>query len=210
MVSLGSQLQNFDEATFLNILQSYLDSPKANNKTQIFPIYKSDKGSIRFYLPYNLDWNEKGHDFTKKYFETDSSNFFRIIDFGNNFNLKKNSESINVVSENKELDFDSEVYSLVDEMPIFQGGLEDLLKYTSSIIYPENAKSKGIQGTVHVKFVIDKNGKVTRAEVAKSVDSILDKAALEHVVNMPNWTAGKHKGKYVNVQYVVPIRFRLN
>lgn len=205
-IFLGSNLEKFNESTFLDILQSYLENRSNYNNPIIFPVYKSDKGLIRFYLPYSIDWNEKGHDFTKKYFETDSSNFFKIINFGSQFHPRENVESANVYPIKEESVHSNEVYSVVDEMPIFPGGLEGLLKYNSSVKYPESSK---IEGTVYIRFVIDNGGKVTNVEVARGVNEILNETAIEHVKKMPNWTPGKHKGKYVNVEYVIPVRFRI-
>jgi TonB family protein len=79
-----------------------------------------------------------------------------------------------------------------------------------NIKYPDNAREKGIQGKVFVSFVVDKTGKVTKAEVIRSANPELDAEALRVVSIMPDWTPGKQGGEIVSVQMTVPISFKLN
>jgi TonB family protein len=122
---------------------------------------------------------------------------------------------LNISAQENNLDKteqDQEEYqiTIVDKIPQFQGGSDALLKFLASIKYPEEARDKGIEGSVYVRFVIESSGKVTNAEVARGTNVILDNAAVEHVRNMPDWIPGEQKGKKVKVQYVVPIRFCLS
>ena len=86
--------------------------------------------------------------------------------------------------------------TIVEEMPEFPGGQQALIGYLgSNISYPKAAIDKGIEGTVYISFVVDKDG------------SIID--ALRVVNAMPNWSPGKQRGKAVRTQYNLPIRFTL-
>ncbi len=105
---------------------------------------------------------------------------------------------------------EEEIFTIVEDMPVFPGGETALLKYLSSIPYPVIAKENDIEGSVYIRFVVDKSGNVTNVEVAKGADKILNEAALAHVKKMPAWTPGKQRGKPVRVQYIVPIKFRLD
>ena len=60
-----------------------------------------------------------------------------------------------------------------------------------------------------VTFVIQKDGSVTEARIARSVDPELDAEALRIVKAMPNWTPGTQDGKPVNVRYTIPVVFSL-
>lgn len=108
--------------------------------------------------------------------------------------------------------FDEEedrVYVIAEQMPQFPGGHDALKKYlVESIIYPAVAGEVGV-GRVFVTFVIDKDGSVTDAKIARSVDPLLDKEALRIVNAMPKWEPGIQYGKAVKVQYTVPINFSL-
>jgi protein TonB len=105
---------------------------------------------------------------------------------------------------------EEEIFQIVEEMPEFPGGQEGLMKFLAGITYPPIARENDIEGTVYIRFVIDKSGQVTNVEVARGADKILNEAALNHVKKMPAWKPGKQRGKPVKVQYVVPIRFRLS
>ena len=105
----------------------------------------------------------------------------------------------------------SDVFDVVEEMPQFPGGAPKLMEYLSqNIRYPKEAMEANKQGRVIVTFVIGKDGSISDARVAKSVDEALDAEALRVISSMPNWTPGKQNGKAVNVKYTVPITFRLD
>lgn len=105
---------------------------------------------------------------------------------------------------------EDEIFAVVEEMPSFPGGDAALMSYISkSIKYPSIAQENGIQGRVICTFVINRDGKVTNAEVIRSVDPSLDKEALRVINNMPAWKPGKQRGKPVRVKYTLPIVFRL-
>ena len=75
--------------------------------------------------------------------------------------------------------------------------------------YPQSAMVNGIQGTVMVQFVIDKDGSVTDVKVVKSVDEELDAEALKVIQASPKWKAGKVGGQKVRASITLPVEFRL-
>ena len=77
------------------------------------------------------------------------------------------------------------------------------------IKYPKEAREKGITGRVYVMFVIDKTGAVKDARVIRGVSPELDEVALNAVKEMPKWKPGTQNGKFVNVQFNLPINFSL-
>jgi TonB family protein len=102
-------------------------------------------------------------------------------------------------------------FELVDVMPVFKGGEDALIKYIAgAVVYPENAKEKGIQGRVIVRFAIEADGRVGRVKILKGVDPELDKEAFRVVSEMPSFEKpGVKDGKNVSVWYTVPINFKL-
>lgn len=99
------------------------------------------------------------------------------------------------------------VYSIVDHMPDFPGGMNAYIAYLSkNIKYP----STTAQGRVIVQFVVEKDGAITNPKIMKSVSPELDAEALRVVSTMPNWIPGKQDGKPVAVKYTTPVMFRLN
>jgi len=98
----------------------------------------------------------------------------------------------------------------VEEMPIFPGGDEALLKYLAeNTIYPENAKKNSIKGKVVLRFCIASNGTVNRVSVLQGVNPELDAEAIRVVKTLPAFIPGKQGGKAVAVWYMVPITFAL-
>ena len=103
-----------------------------------------------------------------------------------------------------------DVFDMVEEMPAYPGGMEELMKFLQEHVkYPKVAQENGTQGRVLVTFVVEKNGSITNAKVVKSVSPELDAEALRVVKSMPNWTPGKQRGEAVRVKFTIPIVFRL-
>lgn len=75
--------------------------------------------------------------------------------------------------------------------------------------YPQNAVRNGVQGTVTVQFIIEKDGKISDVKVVKGVDEELDAEALKVVSASPKWKAGKVGGAKVRSSLTLPIDFRL-
>jgi len=102
----------------------------------------------------------------------------------------------------------NEVFERVEEMPVFPGGEPALMQFmVDNIKYPDMAWSIGIQGTVFVKFVVEKDGSVRNAKVLRGIGGGCDKAALKMVGKMPNWKPGKQRDKKVRVSFIVPVKF---
>lgn len=103
------------------------------------------------------------------------------------------------------------VFTTVEDPPSFPGREKALSNYLAkNIIYPKDARDKGIEGKVYVSFIINKEGSVTDVKVIRGVGKGLDEEALRAVQNMPKWIPGKQKGKKVSVQYTLPIVFKLD
>lgn len=97
-----------------------------------------------------------------------------------------------------------------ETMPQFPGGREVLLKYlAANIKYPASAVKAKKQGRVIVTFIVQKDGSITHAKIARSINPELDAEALRVVKGMPKWTPGTQLGKPVSVKYVLPVKFSL-
>jgi protein TonB len=115
---------------------------------------------------------------------------------------------ISTVEEEEEED--TQVFFIVEDMPEFPGGEVALRQFIANAIkYPVIAQENGIQGRVYVTFVVNTDGSITDARIARGVDPSLDKEALRVVNTLPNWKPGKQRGKPVRVSYTVPINFVL-
>ncbi|MGE0088001.1 MAG: energy transducer TonB [Bacteroidales bacterium] len=129
-----------------------------------------------------------------------------------------NSSNENANSQNKQTEIaEDELFIIVEQMPKFGNTNDDkesekLFRefIAKQIIYPEEAKAKNIQGTVYVTFVVDKEGYIRNAKIARGVHPALDQEALRVVYSSPRWKAGMQRGQNVNVSYTMPITFELN
>jgi len=102
------------------------------------------------------------------------------------------------------------VFEVVEQMPEFPGGLPALMRFLSeNIKYPVLAQKAGTQGKVTIRFIVDTEGNITNPEVVQGVDPLLDAEAIRVIAGMPKWKPGKQRGEVVNVQYALPVTFRL-
>ena len=103
-----------------------------------------------------------------------------------------------------------EVFMVVEKMPEFPGGMQELINYLSkNVKYPASAMKKNVQGRVIVQFVVEKDGTPTEFKVLRSVDPDLDAEALRVMKEMPKWKPGMQKGQAVRVKFTVPVSFKL-
>ena len=133
-------------------------------------------------------------------------------------------------------DSSSPVYTIVDENPEFVGGNDSMFRFLGrNIIYPVEARQLKVEGTVYVGFVVEKDGSITNIKVKKNVpqtvvnevkvvnvdgavngskvikrqDQSCAKEAVRVISMMPKWKAGRAKGVPVRVNFILPIKFKL-
>ena len=98
-----------------------------------------------------------------------------------------------------------------EEMPLFPGGENELFKYLDKeLIYPDFPLKNGIQGTVYLTFVINRDGSVGDIKLLRGVDDFLNNEAIRVVNKMPKWKPGKQNGNAVRVQLNLPVKFKIN
>ena len=106
---------------------------------------------------------------------------------------------------------EEEIFVTAEEMPTFQGG--DLSKFRnwvqSNVKYPQIALENGIQGNVVIKFVVEKDGKLSNIQVLQSPDKTLSDAAVQVLQKSPKWKPGKQRNKPVRVTYTLPVSFKI-
>jgi TonB family protein len=78
---------------------------------------------------------------------------------------------------------------------------------SENIKYPDKARVNSIAGVVLIRFAIDGNGKISNAEVIKSVGGGCNEEALRVVSVMPNWEPGVQDDVPIKVFFTLPITF---
>lgn len=107
---------------------------------------------------------------------------------------------------------EEEILTFAEKMPEYNGGVTELFAFiNSNINYPESAREYGIQGTVYVQFVVNKNGEVLAPKILRGIEGYpaFDNEVLRIINIMPNWIAGENKGKKVSVYNTIPVKFKL-
>lgn len=110
------------------------------------------------------------------------------------------------------VDFGDEVFTRVEEEPLFQGKSWETFPVwvMENIKYPENARRNNIQGRVMVGFIIEKDGTLSNIEVLSDTDEDLNREAVRVIKSSPKWTPARQLRRPVRMRYQIPVTFRLN
>ncbi|MBQ2182661.1 MAG: energy transducer TonB, partial [Bacteroidaceae bacterium] len=157
----------------------------------------------------NVMKNEEALKEYAKHFNADTSNGIIFINTKDHVKKGGSKELVSVRVEAKKPQNEGNVFDVVEHMPEFPGGMEEMMKYLSmNIRYPEAARKAGTQGRVPVNFVVEADGTISNANVLRSVSEELDAEAIRVIQNMPKWKPGMQNGQAVRVKYTIPISFR--
>lgn len=95
-------------------------------------------------------------------------------------------------------------------MPAYCGGELAMLEFLhDELEYPEIPRTNGVSGTVHIQFVVGKNGVLRDAKVLRPIDPWLDAEALRVAKMLDCFTPGRQAGKNVDVYFILPVKFSL-
>jgi protein TonB len=122
---------------------------------------------------------------------------------------------------------EEEIFKVVEEMPRFPGcenlatsderkacADRKMLQFIyDNIQYPGIARENGIEGTVVIRFVVEADGSIQKAEVVRDIGGRCGEEALrvvELMSRMPaKWIPGRQRGKPVRVWFNLPVKFVL-
>jgi periplasmic protein TonB len=113
-------------------------------------------------------------------------------------------------SEEKEVP-DPPIERFPDIYASYKGGEEAMFAFLGkNLVYPLPAKLARLEGTVYIRFVVEKDGSITNIEVAQGgVGGGCEEAAMEIVKGMPNWNPGRQRNRPVRSYFILPIKFEL-
>jgi TonB family protein len=139
-----------------------------------------------------------------------STNYDQSISSGNTKQNTKRDDKTLVVATTDTIPNNEPIFTAVEQTPSFPGGLKAFGEYLAkNIRYPAESRKQGVQGRVIISFVVEKDGSLTGAYIARGVDEYINKEALRVLNLSPKWTPGTQNGKLVRVAYSVPIAFTL-
>ena len=100
--------------------------------------------------------------------------------------------------------------SIVEVPASYPGGEAALRKFVSdNLVYPSIAQDQDLQGTVVLRFRVEKDGSIGQIVVVKSLSKECDQAAAQVVSKLKRFTPARQQGHPVPVWFTLPIRFRI-
>ena len=112
-----------------------------------------------------------------------------------------NSDSVYLQTE------DSLKNNIVAEFP---GGKQELYKFILDRLVVENDDFEGnIRTKMHLKFTVEKSGKLKDFVVLKSISKVIDEKIIEIFKQMPDWKPAYKNGKPIESSYTMPIQIEL-
>jgi len=113
-------------------------------------------------------------------------------------------EGDGVKIETREVEPDPDEFIFVEQEPDI-----DIGKLQKLVIYPEMAKRAGVEGQVHVRILVGKDGKIRKTRIEMSDNSLLNQAALD-ALNKYGYIPPAIQNKEPVMTWVtVPIVFQL-
>lgn len=101
------------------------------------------------------------------------------------------------------------IYSSAEQMPEYPGGMKAFFNYVRRKAHTtELAEQTLTEGTVIVRFVVEKDGSITSPHIVRGLHALLDTAAMNAIVVMRDWIPAKDHGVTVRCKYSVPIPFK--
>lgn len=127
----------------------------------------------------------------------------------------------------KKEEVEDAIFVAAEDMPRFPGceelstkkekeacATKKLLEFIyKNIKYPAIARENGIEGTVVVSFVVEKDGSIAAAKVLRDIGGGCGQEAVR-IINLMNneqktWRPGMQRGVPVRVQFNLPVKFQL-
>lgn len=118
-----------------------------------------------------------------------------------------------VLSQNKKQTSNEDVVTFIDEDAEYPGGHEAMMKFMAKhLVYPPEAIKANIEGQLTLRFIVEKNGKISTIKVVKAIPNCPQCSvnSIKVLEKMPKWKPAKLKGKVVRSYYNMPFTFKLN
>jgi len=100
------------------------------------------------------------------------------------------------------------IYQFIEISSQFPGGWNALSEWlANNVEYPVEAQEKGVQGSVLVRVVIERDGSFSNIELFQGLGYGCDEEAIRVVKNMPNWIPARQCNKIVRSAFIIPVKF---
>ncbi len=86
-----------------------------------------------------------------------------------------------------------------------------MLQYIyGNITYPLAARRDSVEGTAVITFIVEKDGSIFNAQIARDPGAGTGEEALRVVNTFEPWIPGMSRGEPVRVQFNLPVKFKLD
>jgi len=117
----------------------------------------------------------------------------------------------------------------------YRGGEGAMNKFISeNLEYPDYSIRMEAEGTIHIQFIVEKDGSLSNIKVVKSTCrcgttsftkrerkkygepdktkacDLIEQASVNVISSMPNWIPAQQRGKPVRMQFRLPLNFKLS
>jgi TonB family protein len=112
----------------------------------------------------------------------------------------------------EEHDGTERVCIFADNNSEYRTGQLEMFKFLGNTMkYPKRARENGVEGTIYLGFVVEKDGTLTNIKVKRGVNSDLNEEAIRVLKLMNgNWKPAMIEGQNVRQAFTLPIKFRLD
>ena len=123
-----------------------------------------------------------------------------------------NTGNGNVVEAVKRVDDDDKPFIKVEQDASFPGGMAAWQRYLGqNLRFPQEAIDAGLNGTVVVRFIVDKDGKISDVEVVSGPETGGVREEVVRVIRKSGkWVPAVQNGRYVKSYKQQPVTFHLD
>ncbi len=192
--------------TILFLITGFYSFPKLENKSVLVPVYYDDPIQVVDIIPTRQVKLQTMPQFIKtpkkilSVYKPVNDLKIDIVE------LEKSKYEIDMSLAEPSINADSNEDSTIDFQELSE--IPEIKSVGHKLKYPSLAQKAGIEGTVSIKAMIDKDGNVFTAELLKSVGAGCDEEALEYVKEL-RFKPGTQREKPVKVWMVIPVKFKL-
>lgn len=202
------EAQQLTTAEATEFVQGNMDAGCASYKTEIVSVNCEVTGNIADCI---CKEKRDGLEMTYNYDLQLISGKWLISNYQKDFNLDATSEGEATIEETPPpVEAESIIYEAVDSPAEFPGGAESLTEFIrEELRYPDTARKGGVEGTVVVKFVVEKNGGISNISIEKGIQKAMDSEAIRIVESMPAWKAAMLNDRPARSWVKVNITFKI-
>jgi periplasmic protein TonB len=104
-----------------------------------------------------------------------------------------------------------QLFEIVEEMANFPGGMAAMMQFIArNLVYPKEAMDYGIEGTVVIEFIVEKNGSLSNYRILRDIGGGCGEAVIDVFKLMPLWEPAKQRDKPVRLKMKAPVKFKLS